>query len=90
MITVDSILEAALTLSPEDRAALADRLHDSLPADTTPGPGGWPANLHPAWKAEIARRSAEPENDDMPWEQVQQEMQDVIGQADREHHAGGF
>lgn len=89
MPTVDSVLEIALTLSPEDRATLTRRLHESLPADDTPGPDGWPANLHPAWKAEIARRSAESEDDDVSWEQVQQDMQDVIDQADRERATRG-
>ena len=89
MPTVDSLLEAALTLSPEDRAALAERLVESLPADATPGPDGWPANLHPAWKGEIARRSAEPDDDDIPWEQVQREGRELLDRLDRERQGRG-
>lgn len=48
--TVQSVAEAALKLSPEDREALVERLIASLePADA----------LHPAWREEITRRVAE-------------------------------
>jgi putative addiction module component (TIGR02574 family) len=48
--SVQSIAEAALQLSPEERRALASRLLDSLEA---------PSALHPAWHEEIARRLAD-------------------------------
>lgn len=47
--TVQTVAEAALQLSPEDREALVERLLVSLePADA----------LHPAWRDEIGRRVA--------------------------------
>ena len=47
---LDSVTADALKLSAEDRAALIERLADTvLPA----------APLHPSWDAEIARRLAE-------------------------------
>ena len=48
--SLDSVTADALKLSAEDRAALIERLADTvLPA----------APLHPSWDAEIARRMAE-------------------------------
>ena len=48
--TVQAIAEQAMQLTPEDREVLIERLIASLePAEP----------LHPAWRAEIARRVAE-------------------------------
>ena len=48
--TVQAIAEQAMQLTPEDREVLVERLIASLePAEP----------LHPAWRAEIARRVAE-------------------------------
>ena len=45
--TAEKVLEDALALPEDERAALADALNESL------SPAG---DLSPAWKAEIARR----------------------------------
>ena len=48
--TLESVEAAALELTAEERAALIERLIDTV----IPAPP-----LHPAWEAEIARRIAE-------------------------------
>ncbi len=65
MPTVDSLLAAALTLSPADRTALADRLLESLPAGD---------ELHPDWRAEFDHRTATHDAGGaaaVPWAEVQ-------------------
>jgi len=64
--TAQSIYEAAMALPDEERAELADRLLDSLPAP-------FMSELHPSWKAELKRRSDEIEKGEVspiPWEEV--------------------
>ena len=80
--TVESLPAAAFTLPPAARAELAERLWQSTPPDR-------PAPLHPDWPAELARRAADPEQDDIPWEDVDQEIQAVIAAADRQRAARG-
>lgn len=47
--TIESLADAAMQLSPDDREMLVERLLASLE-----GPA-----LHPAWEAELARRVAD-------------------------------
>ena len=46
----------ALELAEEERARLAEELQVSLQSG-----GGWPEDLHPAWREEIVRRAQEVE-----------------------------
>jgi putative addiction module component (TIGR02574 family) len=48
--TPEEILEQALRLPKEQRLRLAGQIWESIDDD------GWPTDVHPAWKAEIARR----------------------------------
>ena len=48
--TPEELLEQVLRLPKEQRLRLADRIWKSIEDE------GWPADVHPAWKAEIARR----------------------------------
>jgi putative addiction module component (TIGR02574 family) len=48
--TLESITRQAMTLAPEERTELIERLADSV----LPAPP-----LHPAWRDELARRAAE-------------------------------
>lgn len=73
-MTLEAILDAALTLSNEQRADLADRLLDSIPEGRTD-------TLHPAWREAIARRSAEMDAGlvtPIPWEEVRRTARDEI------------
>ena len=49
-MTPEELLEAALQLPREDRLRIAERLFESAEDE------GWPDNLHPAWRDEIASR----------------------------------
>jgi putative addiction module component (TIGR02574 family) len=48
--TPEELLEQVLQLPKEQRLRLADRIWKSVEEE------GWPADVHPAWKSEIARR----------------------------------
>jgi putative addiction module component (TIGR02574 family) len=64
--TVESLYQAALALPEDQRAELADRLLETLPADI-------PSQLHPAWKDELRRRSAQLDAGEVtpiPWDEV--------------------
>jgi putative addiction module component (TIGR02574 family) len=51
MSTVNEVLSAAMALPPSDRAAIANRLFESLDeADVQP-------ELHPEWEAELSARA---------------------------------
>jgi putative addiction module component (TIGR02574 family) len=50
MPTPEEILETALQLPKEQRLRLAEQLRESVEDE------GWPDDLHPAWRDEIARR----------------------------------
>jgi putative addiction module component (TIGR02574 family) len=49
-LTPEELLEGALQLPKEQRLRLAEQLLESA------GDEGWPEDLHPAWRDEIARR----------------------------------
>lgn len=73
-MTLEAILDAALTLSDEQRADLADRLLDSIQE-------GRMNTMHPAWREAIARRSAELDAGavtPIPWEEVRRAARDEI------------
>lgn len=84
MSSVETVVQAAMALTREELRAVHARLGEALDQ-----PVPWPAILHPAWKAEIARRDAMPEDDDIPSEQVEREMQLAIDEVDRERDARG-
>ncbi|MBI2898396.1 MAG: addiction module protein [Deltaproteobacteria bacterium] len=70
------ILEDALALPDEERAALVDALSQSLEL----GEG----ELSPEWKAEIARRIEAVERGDssvIPWEEVEGRVRALLGKA---------
>jgi putative addiction module component (TIGR02574 family) len=63
---LESLYQAALGLPEEDRIELADRLLDTLSQDVL-------SQLHPAWRAEIKRRSAQVDSGEVaaiPWDEV--------------------
>ena len=64
--TLDALYQAALALPEEERAELADRLLGSLPPDVS-------SQLHPAWRDELKRRSAQVDSGEVapiPWDEV--------------------
>lgn len=64
------VLDAAMALSPDDRARLVDRLLGDLPEPEV-------TDLTDATKCELDRRLADLEahpDDEVPWEQVKAEM----------------
>ncbi len=73
-MTVESLFNAALNLTDEQRADLADRLLDTITEDrSTP--------LHPAWRDVVARRSAELDSGlvrPVPWDEVRQSAREEI------------
>lgn len=67
---VAEVLNAALALSEDERAELAELIEASLSAP----PGG----LHPAWSAELRRRAAEIDSGavkPVPWDEVCKQVQ---------------
>jgi putative addiction module component (TIGR02574 family) len=73
------VLEAVLRLSPDERRELATAIDASLPPDTADE--GVP-NLSPAWRAEIARRSAEIDRGEaigISWEEARQRVRGKYG-----------
>ena len=83
MSAVTEVLAAALKLSPAERAEFRARF-DQLAA-----PKSLLDTLHPAWKAELDRRDAMPEDDDIPWEQVERELEEQSATFHREREARG-
>lgn len=66
-----SLLEKALKLSPEERAALAGSLLESLDQEID-------ENVEAAWSAEIAKRVAELDSGKVktiPWSEVRRSIQ---------------
>jgi len=64
--TLETLFQAALALPEEDRVELADRLLYTVSPDV-------PSELHPAWRAELKRRSDQIEAGDVvpiPWTEV--------------------
>lgn len=77
--TVAELFDAALALPEDERAELAGLLAVSLDPP--------PSSLHPAWKAEIHQRAAEIESGlvkPIPWEEVEREIQAMLGDEDCE------
>lgn len=78
--TLESLYQAALALPEDQRAELADRLLDSL-TDVS-------SQLHPAWKIELQRRSAQMDAGEVTpiaWEEVRRLAWEA---ADRDKAAG--
>lgn len=50
--SVAQLFEQALQLPKEQRLQLAEQLCESAEED------GWPSDMHPAWREEVARRVA--------------------------------
>jgi hypothetical protein len=50
--TLEELLVAALQLPREERLLIAERLFESAGDESD----NWPADLHPAWRDEVARR----------------------------------
>ncbi len=74
--TLNALYQAALALSEEDRAELADRLLDSLSPDV-------PSQLHPAWRAELRRRTAQVDSGEVkpvPWHEVRRLAWEALDQ----------
>jgi putative addiction module component (TIGR02574 family) len=68
--TVSELLGAALALPEAERAELAELIAASLTAPTS--------SLHPAWGAELHRRTAEIESEQVkpiPWDEVRKQVQ---------------
>ena len=70
--TLDTVYQAAMALPEEQRAELADRLLGTLSPDV-------PSQLHPAWRTELKRRSAQVDSGEVtpiPWDEVRRKVQD--------------
>ena len=66
MTIMDTLLAAALELSPDERIELSERLLESIPAEAV--------QLHPGWAEEFRRRVAEYDAglvQSVPWSEVQ-------------------
>ena len=75
MTTYAEILNAALTLPPQERSELAEVLWESMDSPTESN--GTPPELSAAWREEISRRSAaylRGEISGIPWDQVRDEV----------------
>ena len=83
MTPVEDALRVVLALPIEERRAVHLKLGETL-ADSR-----WPSDLHPSWKAELDRRDAMPEDDDIPWEVVKQDMEAMFSEINRERDARG-
>lgn len=68
--TVAELLHAALALSVEERAELAELIEDTIPSP--------PSTLHPSWAEELRRRVAEMKSGlvtPISWGEVRQRVQ---------------
>jgi putative addiction module component (TIGR02574 family) len=76
----NSLLEAALRLSEEDRAELADRLLESIDPDADDDLNAAPGDLlDPSWAEEIRRRVEDMKEGrvkGIPWEEVRRRLLD--------------
>jgi putative addiction module component (TIGR02574 family) len=80
--TLENLYQAALALPEEDRVELADRLLGSLPPDM-------PSQLHPAWRAELKRRSAQVDSGEVapiPWDEVRRLGWEAVAQDEKTSH----
>ena len=78
MTTAERLYEEAMQLPEGEREWLAERL-----ATVVWGPP--PLDDEKYWEAEIARRDAMPEEDDIPWEEVMAEARLRIEQRGAKH-----
>jgi putative addiction module component (TIGR02574 family) len=75
MSTYADVLRVVLSLSPEQRRELSAAIDASLEAEEAADEGT--PNLSPAWRAEIARRSAEYDRGEVtpiPWDVVREKI----------------
>lgn len=80
-LTREQIIEAALSLPPADQVALADAIYLNTKAPWADAD----AALPPEWDEEIARRIKEIDEGKVqmiPWEDVEKEMKEIIGDPD--------
>jgi putative addiction module component (TIGR02574 family) len=73
---LETLYQAVLALPEEDRVELADRLLGSLPPDV-------PSQLHPAWRAELKRRSDQVEAGEVapiPWDEVRRQAWEAVAE----------
>ncbi len=73
---LEAVYQAALALPEEERAELADRLLNTLSPDI-------PSQLHPAWRDELRRRSAQVdagEVDLVSWEEVRRRAWQAVAE----------
>lgn len=74
--TTDELFDEMMALAEGDRAALLDRLWD---AEWRSIPGfEHPIEDEEYWREELARRAADPEDEDVPWEVVKAEALAII------------
>jgi putative addiction module component (TIGR02574 family) len=74
--TLDTLYQAAMALPEEQRAELADRLLGTLSPEI-------PSQLHPAWRAELKRRSAKADSGEVtliPWDEVRRQSWEAVAE----------
>jgi putative addiction module component (TIGR02574 family) len=80
--TLETLYQAALALPEEDRVELADRLLGTLSPDA-------PSQLHPAWRAELKRRSNQIEVGEVapiPWDEVRRQAWEAVAEEGKSPH----
>ena len=81
--TLEAIYQAALTLPEPERAELVDRLLGAMSSDL-------PSQLHPAWRDELKRRSAQIDAGEVrpvPWDEVRRLAWEAVGEDGAAPHA---
>lgn len=79
---LENLYYAALALPEEDRVELADRLLASFPPDV-------PSQLHPAWRAELKRRSSQVDSGEItpvPWNEVRRLGWEAVAEDEKTSH----
>ncbi|HBI41717.1 MAG TPA: addiction module component, family protein [Planctomycetales bacterium] len=79
---LETLYQAALALPEEERVELADRLLGTLSPDV-------PSQLHPAWRAELKRRSAQIEAGEVapiPWNEVRRLGWEAVAEDEKTPH----
>jgi putative addiction module component (TIGR02574 family) len=79
-LSPEQIIEAALRLPPADQIALADTIYLNTKAPWTED-----LELPKEWEDEIAKRLQEIDEGKVqmiPWEQVEKEMREIVGDSD--------
>ena len=80
--TLETLYQAALALPEEQRVELADRLLGSLSPDG-------PSHLHPAWRDELKRRSAQVDAGEVapiPWDEVRRLGWEAVAEDGKTSH----